>query len=58
MKSSTDLAMYILNETGVVSVAGDSFGSNGHIRFSYATSEETIKTAMSLTNEALQKLIF
>ena len=58
MKSSTDLAMYILNETGVVSVAGDSFGSSGHIRFSYATSEETIKTAMSLTNEALQKLIF
>ncbi len=58
MKNSTDLAMYILNETGVVSVAGDSFGSSGHIRFSYATSEETIKTAMSLTNDALQKLIF
>ena len=58
MNNSTDLAMYILNETGVVSVAGDSFGSNGHIRFSYATSEEIIKTAMSLTNDALQKLIF
>ena len=58
IKNATDLAMYILDETGVVSVSGDSFGSDGHIRFSYATSEEVIQTAMSLTNEALEKLIF
>jgi len=56
--SSSDLCLYILDTTGVVSVAGDSFGAPGHIRFSYATSDETIKTAMLLVKQALLKLNF
>ena len=42
MKTSSDLSMYLLNDTGVVTVAGDSFGAPGYIRLSYATSDETI----------------
>ena len=42
IKSSSDLSMLLLNETFVVTVAGDCFGAPKNIRFSYATSEETI----------------
>ena len=56
--SASDLCLYILDATGVVAVSGDSFGAPGHIRFSYATSDETIKTAMSLVKKALLKLNF
>jgi aspartate aminotransferase len=56
--SSTDLCMYILQETGVVTVSGDSFGAPGYIRISYAVGEEIIVKAISLIKEALLKLIF
>ena len=42
IKSSYDLSKLLLEKTFVVTVAGDSFGSNNNIRFSYATSENTI----------------
>ena len=58
INSSTDLSLYILDQTGVVSVAGDSFGAPNYIRFSYATSESTIKKAMNLLNNTLKKLSF
>jgi len=58
ISSSTDLSLYILDQTGVVTVAGDSFGAPNYIRFSYATSENTIETAMHLLKEALKKLSF
>ena len=58
INNSSDLSLYILNDTGVVTVAGDSFGAPNHIRLSYATSEETIIKAISLINKSLLKLIF
>ena len=58
INNSSDLSLYILNDTGVVTVAGDSFGASNHIRLSYATSEETITKAISLINQSLLKLIF
>tara|TARA_Y100000590_G_scaffold117516_1_gene134325 strand:- start:573 stop:1766 length:1194 start_codon:yes stop_codon:yes gene_type:complete len=58
IKSSSDLSMYILNTTGVVSVSGDSFGAPNNIRLSYATSEEVITKAVSLINKTLKKLNF
>jgi len=58
INNSSDLSLYILNDTGVVTVAGDSFGAPNHIRLSYATSEETITKAISLINKSLLKLIF
>ena len=56
ISSSTDLSLYILDQTGVVTVAGDSFGAPNYIRFSYATSENTIETAMHLLKEALKNM--
>tara|TARA_Y100000590_G_scaffold469107_1_gene654908 strand:- start:1843 stop:3036 length:1194 start_codon:yes stop_codon:yes gene_type:complete len=58
IRSSSDLSLYILNTTGVVTVAGDSFGAPNNIRLSYATSEDTIVKAISLINQTLQKLNF
>ena len=55
MESSEDLCLYILNETGVVTVAGKSFGVDNNIRISYATSEDIIKKAIQLMNETLSK---
>ena len=56
LKNSNDLCKYILDNTGVVSVSGDSFGSPGHIRFSYATSDKIINKAMDLVTSSLLEL--
>ena len=58
INTASDLSLYILKTTGVVSVAGDSFGAPGYIRFSYATSNDTITEAMSLVKNTLKKLVF
>ena len=58
IKTSSDLSLYILDQTGVVSVAGDSFGAPEHIRLSYATSNETISKAVFLIRDALKKIDF
>ena len=58
IQTSNDLCLYLLSETGVVSVSGESFGAPGYIRFSYATSDETINKAMILLKKSLEKLIF
>ena len=58
IKTSSDLSMYLLNDTGVVTVAGDSFGAPGYIRLSYATSDETINEALKLIKSSLSKLSF
>ena len=58
IKTASDLSLYILNTTGVVTVSGDSFGAPGYIRLSYATSEDIIIEAVSLINETLKKLNF
>ena len=48
-----------MEKTGVVTVPGESFGSQGNIRFSYATSDKTIMKAMDLVKKALkQKKLF
>ena len=58
IKTSSDLSMYLLNDTGVVTVAGDSFGAPEYIRLSYATSDEIIDKALGLIKTSLSKLIF
>jgi len=58
IKSAADLCMYILDSTGVVTVAGDSFGAPGYIRLSYATSEDIIIEATALIKNTLSKLTF
>jgi aspartate aminotransferase len=54
--SPCDLADYLLEEAKVAAVPGEDFGSNEHIRFSYATSLEDIEKGCARVREAVAKL--
>lgn len=56
INTSTDLAMFLLEEAHVASVGGVAFGAPDCIRFSYATSDENIIEAMSRVKATLAKL--
>ena len=56
IKTSTDLAMYLLEVGHVATVGGDAFGSPECFRMSYATSDENIVEAMRCIKETLGKL--
>jgi|Deesub1362A_J573_1020465.scaffolds.fasta_scaffold00004_137 aspartate aminotransferase len=56
ISSSSDLALYLLEEAKVALVPGSAFGDDDYIRISYATSMEDIKKAIERIKEALQKL--
>ncbi len=57
-KSSKELSDYLLNEAGVATLPGTSFGKygEGFIRFSYATSLENIEEGLKRVKEAMSKL--
>jgi len=57
IKSSNDLSEYFLKELHVASVAGSAFGSDEHIRFSYACSEENFLRGMDRIEKGLAKLV-
>lgn len=54
--SPCDLADYLLEEAKVAAVPGEDFGSNHHIRFSYATSLADIEKGCARVREAVAKL--
>ncbi len=54
--TSTDLAMYLLEEGHVATVSGDAFGAPGFLRLSYATSEANIAEAARRMEAALALL--
>ena len=56
INNSTDLAMYILEEGRVATVAGDAFGDPNGFRMSYATSDDNIREAMKRIKEVLGRL--
>ena len=56
IRTSTDLAMYLLEVGHVATVGGDAFGSPECFRMSYATSDENIIEAMRRIKETLAKL--
>ena len=56
ISNSPDLALYLLEEGHVATVAGDAFGAPGYFRMSYATSEDNIREALRRIKEALAKL--
>ena len=56
INSSSDLAMYILEEGCVATVGGDAFGAPDCFRMSYATSDENIKEALRRIKDVLSKL--
>lgn len=57
IENDVDLAMYLLEEGHVATVAGSAFCCPGYIRLSYATSDDNICEAMRRIAEALAKLI-
>ena len=56
VKTSTDLAMFLLEKGHVAVVGGDAFGAPDYFRLSYATSEEKIKEAAKRMAGALALL--
>ncbi len=56
--SSKEISDYLLNEAGVATLPGTSFGEygEGYIRFSYATSLENIKEGLKRVKEAVAKI--
>lgn len=56
IRTSTDLATYLLQEAKVALVPGEPFGSTFHVRLSYATSMEAITRGMDRMATALTKL--
>lgn len=57
INNDADLAMYLLEEGHVATVAGSAFCCHGYIRLSYATSDDTIREAIRRIEEALAKLV-
>ena len=56
INSSTDLALYLLEEAHVATVGGDAFGDPECFRMSYATSDDNIREAMRRIKTALGQL--
>lgn len=57
INNDSDLAMYLLEEGHVATVAGSAFCTPGYIRLSYATSDDNIREAMRRIEDALAKLV-
>ncbi len=53
IRSCTELAAFLVERAGVVTVPGAAFGREGHLRFSYATSTERIEEGL----ERLRRLL-
>ncbi len=56
IKGSLDLAMYLLEEYQVISAPGAAFGTEGCLRFSYATTLDIIEKGMDRVAEGLSAL--
>lgn len=56
IETSGDLAMYLLECAHVATVDGAAFCAPGYIRFSYATSDENLREALSRITEAVAAL--
>jgi aspartate aminotransferase len=56
IKTSDDLAMYLLDKALVATVGGDAFGAPTCIRISYATSDDLLVEAVKRIKTALAKL--
>ncbi len=56
INNSDDLAMYLLEQANVATVAGSAFGSPDCLRLSYAASEEELIKAFNRIKEAIELL--
>ena len=56
IRSSSDLALYLLEDAHVATVGGDAFGAPDCFRMSYATSDSNIREALRRIKNSLEKL--
>ncbi|MEZ4740266.1 MAG: pyridoxal phosphate-dependent aminotransferase [Flavobacteriales bacterium] len=56
IKGSVDLSLYLLDAVGVSLVEGRSFGAEGTLRISYATSDEKLTEAMARVAKGIEAL--
>ncbi len=56
IRNSTDFCSILLEDAGVAVVPGGAFGSENHVRISYATALENLKEAMERVELTLSKL--
>jgi aspartate aminotransferase len=56
IQSAADLADYLLEEAGIAVVSGEPFGSDAHVRLSFALSMEEIERGLERMETALGKL--
>jgi aspartate aminotransferase len=54
-KSDTEMAMAILDQTGVIMVAGSGFGAPGYLRLSFAASEQDLENGLNLVKNYLHQ---
>ena len=57
IQNSSELSKYLLEEARVALVPGEAFGSDLHVRISYATPMENLKEALDRIEEAFKKLV-
>src|SRR3989337_1341007 len=57
LAGSLDLAPFLLEEARVAVVPGLDFGSDAHVRLSYATSDALIAEGLGRTDAAIRKLL-
>lgn len=56
LRTSVDVANYLLEEALVCTVPGEAFGSDHHLRISYAAPMETMKEALDRIEEAVGRI--
>ena len=56
IKGSVDLSLYLLDTVGVSLVEGQSFGAEGTLRISYATSDDKLSEAMARVAKGVAQL--
>lgn len=56
IRNSSDLAAYLLEEGRVATIPGAAFGSDPHLRISFALSRERIETGIARLTDALKNL--
>lgn len=54
LQNDLEIAKFLLEEAGVAAVPGSAFGAPGYLRFSYATSEETIEKGLAAAKTAVE----
>ena len=56
MKTPLEFAERLLDEAHVAVVPGEAFGTNDHVRISYATSMEELKRGLDRIDQFVRKL--